>query len=85
MIRRLVLSLALMVLPLSGCATTGQDDPQALPPDVAAVIQAEMDDLTAGGIPPGMIMWITSPEYEFKGASGFANLVDEVPMYAWPS
>ncbi len=80
MSRRLVLSLVLMVLLLSGCVTAGQDDSQAFPADVVAEIQAEMDDLTAGGLPPGMVVWINAPEYRFEGASGFADLVDEVPM-----
>jgi D-alanyl-D-alanine carboxypeptidase len=57
-----------------------QDDPQAFPPDVVAEIQAEMDDLTAGGLPPGMVVWIDAPEYRFEGASGFADLTDDTPM-----
>ncbi|MCA9950302.1 MAG: beta-lactamase family protein, partial [Anaerolineales bacterium] len=57
-----------------------QDDPQAFPPDVVAEIQAEMDDLTAGALPPGMIVWIDAPEYRFEGASGSANLTDDTPM-----
>jgi D-alanyl-D-alanine carboxypeptidase len=79
MIRRLVLSLTLLLL-LPGCITTAQDDPQAFPPDVVAEIQAKMDDLTAGGLPPGMVVWINAPEYRFEGASGFANLMDDIPM-----
>jgi D-alanyl-D-alanine carboxypeptidase len=39
-----------------------------------------MDDLTAGTFPPGMVVWIDTPEYRFEGASGFANLTDETPM-----
>nr|MDJ0496367.1 serine hydrolase domain-containing protein [Acidimicrobiia bacterium] len=39
-----------------------------------------MDDVTAGGLPPGMVVWIDAPEYRFEGASGFANLVEETPM-----
>ncbi|MBP6470705.1 MAG: beta-lactamase family protein [Chloroflexi bacterium] len=64
--------------------TTTQDIPQALPqafsPDVVAEIQAEMDDLTTGGLPPGMIVWIDAPENRFEGASGSANLSDDIPM-----
>ncbi|MBK7897850.1 MAG: serine hydrolase domain-containing protein [Candidatus Promineifilaceae bacterium] len=64
--------------------TTTQDDPQALPqafpPEVVAEIQAEMDDLTAGARPPGMVVWIDAPEYQFTGASGSANLTDATPM-----
>lgn len=56
------------------------DDPQASLPDVAAEIQAEMDDLTAGELPPGMIVWIDAPENRFEGASGLANLMDDTPM-----
>lgn len=61
-----------------------QDDakalPQAFPPDVVAEIQAEMDALTAGTMPPGMVAWIDAPEYQFAGASGSANLTDDTPM-----
>ncbi|MCO5185543.1 MAG: beta-lactamase family protein [Anaerolineae bacterium] len=61
-----------------------QDDgkalPQAFPPDVVAEIQAEMDALTAGTMPPGMVAWIDAPEYQFAGASGSANLMDDTPM-----
>ena len=39
-----------------------------------------MDSLTEGTLPPGMVVWIDTPEYRFEGASGFANLVDETPM-----
>lgn len=64
--------------------TITQDDaqavPQAFPPDVVAEIQAEMDSLTAGAVPPGMIVWIDAPEYQFAGASGFANLADGTLM-----
>ncbi len=69
-----------MALLLAGCATNGQDDAQEFPPDVVAEIQAAMDGVTAGGLPPGMVVWIDAPEYQFEGASGFANLVDETPM-----
>ncbi len=80
MIKQLILSLTLMMMLLSGCVTTAQDDPQAFPPDVVAEIQAKMDDLTAGELPPGMVVWIDAPEYRFEGASGFANLMDDTPM-----
>ncbi|MDJ0961303.1 MAG: serine hydrolase domain-containing protein [Acidimicrobiia bacterium] len=80
MFRRLILSVSLMALLLAGCATNGQDDAQEFPPDVVAEIQAAMDGVTAGGLPPGMVVWIDAPEYQFEGASGFANLVDETPM-----
>ncbi len=79
-IRGLILSLTLMALLLSGCASADRDDSQPFPSDVVAEIQAEMDDLTTGGVPPGMIVWITAPEYRFEGASGFANPVEETPM-----
>ena len=57
-----------------------QEEPQAFPPDVAAEIQATMDDLIARGTLPGMVAWIDAPDYRFEGASGFANLADETPM-----
>ena len=80
MIKQFFLSLTLMMILLSGCATTVQNDQQAFPPDVVAEIQAEMDDLTAGELPPGMVVWIDAPAYRFEGASGFADLMDDIPM-----
>ena len=75
----LILTLILVTL-LPGLIASAQDDPQAFPPDIAAEIQAEMDDLTASGLPPGMVVWIDAPEYQFAGASGFADLTNDVPM-----
>lgn len=80
MIKQLILGLTLMMLMLSGCTTVAQDDPQTFPPDVVAEIQAKMDDLTAGELPPGMVVWIDAPEYRFAGASGFADLTDDIAM-----
>lgn len=79
MIKQLVLSLTLMMLLLSSCTTT-QNVPQEFPSEVAVEIQAEMDALTAGGLPPGMVVWIDAPAYRFAGASGSANLTDDTPM-----
>lgn len=78
MIKHLILSLSLLLLP--SLIATAQDDPQVFPPDVAAEIQAEMDDLAAGGLPPGMVVWIDTPEYRFAGASGYADLMHDIPM-----
>jgi D-alanyl-D-alanine carboxypeptidase len=80
MITRLILTLTLLTMILSGCITTAPDDPQAFPPDVVAELQATMDDLTAGGLPPGMVVWIDGPEYRFEGASGLADLMDDTLM-----
>ena len=80
MIKQLILSLTLMMLMLTGCVTTAQDAPQAFPPDVVTEIQTKMDDLTAGELPPGMVVWIDAPAYRFEGASGFADLMDDTPM-----
>ncbi len=80
MIKKLILSLALIMLLLTGCITTAQDNQQAFPADVATEVQAKMDDLTSGELPPGMVVWIDAPEYRFEGASGSANLVDDSPM-----
>lgn len=80
---RLTITLmAFLMTLLAGSPAKAQEDaePQAFPPDVVAEIQAEMDDLTAGGLPPGMVVWIDTPEYRFEGASGFANLMDETPI-----
>jgi len=88
MTKKLILSLTLMMMLLTGCVTldpvavqdTVQDAPQAFPADVVAETQAKMDDLTAGELPPGMVVWIDAPGYRFEGASGSANLADDTPM-----
>lgn len=77
MIKRVTLTLILL---LSGFIVTAQSESEAFPSDVAAEIQAEMDTLTAGTFPPGMVVWIDAPDYRFEGASGLANLADETPM-----
>ena len=66
MTKQLLLSLILMLLPLTGCTTTAQDDPQAFPTDVVAAIQAEMDDLTAGSLPSGIVVWMSEKPREVK-------------------
>ena len=80
MIKKLILSLTLMLILLTGCITTTQDTPQVFPADVAAEVQAKMDNLTAGGLPPGMVVWIDAPGYRFEGASGSANLMEDIQM-----
>ena len=80
MIKQLILSLTVMMMMLTGCATTAQDAPQAFSPGVVAEIQTKMDDLTADGLLPGMVVWIDAPEYQFAGASGSADLMDDIPM-----
>lgn len=77
---QLVVSLFLITMLLSGCMTTAQDDPQAFPSEVTAETQAVLDEMTAGGFPPGMIAWIDAPAHRFEGAGGLANLSDETPM-----
>jgi D-alanyl-D-alanine carboxypeptidase len=74
----LSLALILSLLPVGTAAA--QAEPQAFPPDIEADIQTQMDGLTAGGLPPGMIAWIDAPPYRFEGASGSANLADGTPM-----
>lgn len=78
MIKRLTLTL--MLLLSSFIVTTAQDNTETFPAEVVAEIHAEMNDLTVGGFPPGMVVWIDTPEYRFEGASGFANLADETLM-----
>lgn len=78
--RTTLISTLILATLLPGVIATAQDNPQAFPPDIAAEIQAEMDDLTANGFPPGMVVWIDAPEYQFAGASGFANLMDQMSM-----
>jgi D-alanyl-D-alanine carboxypeptidase len=46
MIKKLILSLTLILLLLTGCNTTTQDDPQASPTDAVTGTEAEMDDTT---------------------------------------
>ncbi len=74
------LTLAMVLLLLSFGSTAAADAPQAFPPDIEADIQAQMEDLTVGGLPPGMVVWIDAPPYRFEGASGSANLADGAPM-----
>ncbi|MEM7117079.1 MAG: serine hydrolase domain-containing protein, partial [Chloroflexota bacterium] len=76
---QLILSLSSMMLLLSGC-TAPQDSPQAFPPDVMTEIQAKMDNITAGELPPGAVIWIDAAGYQFQGASGVANLTDNTLM-----
>ena len=66
--------------PAASDESIAQDGPQAFPPEVVTELQAEIDALTAEGFPPGVIMWIDAPDYQFEGASGSANLVDGTPM-----
>jgi D-alanyl-D-alanine carboxypeptidase len=78
---RTALILLVTLATLVACSgATAPDGPQAFPPDVVAQIQAEMDDLTASELPPGMIVWIDTPEYQFAGASGFADLRHDLSM-----
>ncbi len=80
MSKKFILSLTVIMMLLAGCTTTAQNDTQAFPFDVVAEIQAKMDDLTAGELPPGMVVWIDTPKYRFEGASGVANLKDGTAM-----
>ncbi len=80
---RMTLSFILILVALltgSVIAAQNNEDPEAFPTDVITEIQAEMDSLTEETLPPGMVVWIDTPEYQFAGASGFANLMDETPM-----
>ncbi|QPC84559.1 beta-lactamase family protein [Phototrophicus methaneseepsis] len=70
----------ILVIVMSGLVATAQDSPQAFPPEVITEIQAEMNDLTESGFPPGMVVWIDAPEYQFAGASGAADLMGDMPM-----
>lgn len=79
MTRRLTSSLTLIVLLLTGW-TASQDALQAFPPDVSAELQGHMDELSASGLPPGMVVWIDAPAYRFEGASGLADLSHDTPM-----
>ena len=80
MSKKLILSLTMIMMLLAGCTTTAQNNTQAFPSDVVAEIQAKMDDLTAGELPPGMVVWIDTSKYRFEGASGVANLKDGTAM-----
>lgn len=78
MFKQIIFSFTLMIL-ISAC-NSAQNVPQVFPPDVVSDIQTKMDDLTADGVPPGMVVWIDTPEHRFEGASGFANLTDNTPI-----
>jgi D-alanyl-D-alanine carboxypeptidase len=80
MSKKFLLSLTVIMILLAGCTTTSQNDTQALPSDVAAEIQAKMDNLTVEELPPGMVVWIDTPDYRFEGASGVANLKEATAM-----
>lgn len=80
MMKQLILSLTAIIFLLPGAVTTAQGGLQEFPPDVSAEIQAKMDVLTTGETLPGMVLWIDTPEYQFAGASGFADFINEVPM-----
>jgi len=75
-----MIRLALMVMLLTGCATTAQNNTQVFPTEVVTELQTKIDDVTTGGLPPGMILWIDAADYQFEGASGLASLTDEIPM-----
>lgn len=72
--------LSLVMLLLISCNPIAQNALKAFPSDVVTDIQTKMDDLTAGGVPPGMVVWIDTPEYRFEGVSGFADQKDEIQM-----
>jgi len=78
--KQMIISLTVIMLLLTSCATTQQENQQTFPPDVSAGIQTKMNDLTAGELPPGMVVWVDTPAYRFEGASGFADLKDSTPM-----
>lgn len=80
MIKQLILSLTVIILLLSGCMPPAKNVSQAFPPATVAEIQAQMDNLTAGGFPSGMVVWIDTPAYRFEGASGFTDFMNETPM-----
>lgn len=71
----------LLILALAVPAwTAAAQGPQPFPPEIEAVLQRSMDVHTAAGLPPGMVVWIDSPEYRYAGASGYADRAAEVAM-----
>ncbi len=80
MSKKIILSLTVIMMLLAGCTTTAQNNTQVFPSDVVAEIQEKLDDLTAGELPPGMVVWIDTPKYRFEAASGVANLKDGTAM-----
>lgn len=78
--KHIALGLVILLLLVPALNVAAQDGPTAFPPEVVAEMQAAMDDLTEGGRPPGMVVWIDAPEYQFAGASGFADVAGEVAM-----
>jgi D-alanyl-D-alanine carboxypeptidase len=69
--------LLIIMLLLASSIVSAQEETQAFPPEVVDAIQAEMDNSTESALPPGMAVWIDTPEYRFEGASGFADLIQE--------
>lgn len=80
MLKKILLSLSLIMILLTSCIASTQDNMQTFPTDVVEQLQMKMDGLTAGELPPGMVLWIDSPQYQFEGASGLDNLKDDIPM-----
>lgn len=70
---RLVIALLVLSLgaALIGPAGAGRaQGPDTLPPDVAATIQALLDETTASGVIPGVALRIETPRLTFSAASG---------------
>jgi len=65
----LSLTAAMVLLLLPFDSTAAQDDPQVFPPEIVADVQTQMDDLTAGGLPPG-ITPISSPRWSSMRRQG---------------
>lgn len=74
------LILTLLLIALFGCSAETQTAPEPFPAEVVAELQTTMDDLTASELPPGMVVWVDTPQHRFEGASGSANLSADVPM-----
>lgn len=76
----MIISLTVIMILMTSCATIQQENQQTFPPDVTAGIQTTMDSLTAIDTPTGMVVWIDTPGYRFEGASGSADLKADIPM-----
>ncbi len=73
---RWLLIVALIVCP----ALARAQGPDPFPPEAVAPLQAAMDAATAENAPPGLVVWIETPDLRFAGTSGVSNLATGAPV-----
>jgi D-alanyl-D-alanine carboxypeptidase len=75
--RRLIVCLLLVVLAVQAAGLYAQED---FPPEAVDQIQAALDKQVEAGNTVGITLLIDSPAGTFAGASGYADLENEVPL-----